>query len=143
MRIDAENNRDYLNGDFVYHLEEDIKKYGLKFEGFETCGVKLNSGSNAQERRGQVTKALQRVYDHLEARLCRHPPLILFILPSKDLTTYADVKWWADCVRGVPTVCITADGVFKAVGRVPNGKPPFDKTRRNNTLDFKVLGNLA
>lgn len=143
MRIDAGNNNDVWNGDFVYHLYEDIKKYGLNFNGFETCGVKLESGNNTEQRRGQVTRALSRVYDELAIRLGGPLPLILFILPSKDLTTYADVKWWADCVCGVPTVCITADGVRKAVGRTPNGKSPFDKTRRNNTLDLKVLGNLA
>lgn len=32
---------------------------------------------------------------------------VLIILPSKMISLYSDVKWWGDCVAGVPTICIT------------------------------------
>lgn len=59
----------------------------------------------------------------------KRPTLIVVLLPNKrlkELQTYADVKWWGDCIAGIPTVCISSDGVGKVLGR-----------------SQKALGNIA
>ncbi|KAF7881056.1 uncharacterized protein EAF02_006947 [Botrytis sinoallii] len=37
----------------------------------------------------------------------RNPRLLLVVVPDGDIRTYANIKWWGDCVAGIPTICIT------------------------------------
>ncbi|TGO14137.1 hypothetical protein BTUL_0057g00030 [Botrytis tulipae] len=42
------------------------------------------------------------------------PPLVVVLLPNgkkSGAELYSDVKWWGDCVSGIPTVCVSRDGV--------------------------------
>ncbi|TVY82147.1 Protein argonaute-2, partial [Lachnellula suecica] len=39
------------------------------------------------------------------------PNLVVVILPDHDAQVYSDVKWWADCQFGVPTVCVRLPAV--------------------------------
>lgn len=56
--------------------------------------------------------------------------LLIVALPSKDAKIYANVKWWADCLQGVPTVCVTKDSL-EGNWRAARGN-----------FDLSYLGNL-
>lgn len=45
----------------------------------------------------------------------QRPPIILIVLPNRDLRFYPEVKRWGDCQRGIPTVCITIEKLLKGV----------------------------
>jgi hypothetical protein len=54
------------------------------------------------------------------------PPLVLILLQSADAKTFADIKWWADCQQGVPSVCVRPDALRK----------------NYNKTDGRILANL-
>jgi hypothetical protein len=43
--------------------------------------------------------------------------LIVVILPSKDATIYADVKWWGDYMAGIPTICVSPDALRRVTSK--------------------------
>lgn len=132
--------------DFLFYLKQDLPRYGLNTsKDHEIVAVDPPLGDSCYGRRARVTATFKKAYEELHSRNGDgKPALIIFLLPSKTITLYSDVKWWADCVQGVPTVCVTADTIIKAVGKDPKkakNKPIL--TRRGRVLDPKVLGNLA
>jgi hypothetical protein len=66
------------------------------------------------------------------------PSMILVVLAADDETMYSDVKWWADCLQGVPTACVTANTVRKETdhGKVTNNGDWI------HTTDANLLGNI-
>jgi hypothetical protein len=101
-------------------LFKEFQKYGmansdLKFEKVSCTRVPTVDSSSSEYRR-HCTDLLNDAYQYLidnksdEAVI----PAILVILPSKDASLYAEVKWWGDCVKGVPTICITKQKIQKA-----------------------------
>ncbi len=72
-----------------------------------TNGI-LRSGADVRADRGAFAGNLDTAYDAMVRDLQpQERALIIAILPSKDATTYAHLKWWGDCRRGVPTICVT------------------------------------
>jgi hypothetical protein len=79
------------------------------------------------------------------------PPLVIVLLPSKDARTYGNVKWWADCVRGVPTLCVTKEKLRKnclqldkSGGRIPDTPivPKPDFTGNLRYLRSPIIGTM-
>lgn len=70
--------------------------------------------------------------------------LLFIILPENDETMYSDVKWWGDCVRGIPTMCITHKTISKALGFTLtfDGKGKVDGYYDDGTPDRMVVANL-
>lgn len=80
--------------------------------GFRTGGDPLIRAFNfhplkhrsARTERGNVLRELARVFAQLEQ--LQKPGLIVVLLPSRNASLYATVKRWADCIQGIPTVCM-------------------------------------
>ncbi|TGO08682.1 hypothetical protein BTUL_0196g00060 [Botrytis tulipae] len=100
---------------FAQDLGRKIRDYGVTFTGRENI-------SNASFSRIRVTFC-----NELNAALAvlrsenrgRNPRLLLVVVPDKDIRTYANIKWWGDCVAGIPTICITR-GVLTKGERIRN-----------------------
>lgn len=71
----------------------------------------------------------------------KEPPLLFIIIRSKDESTHSDVKWWGDCIRGIPTMYITYDTVFKALG-TPEFKDGKLIGLSNEQVDHMIFANL-
>lgn len=95
----------------------------LQTYGFSTSGepqvesvIAVWQGAPAK-RRTDFCHLLSGAFNKLEK-----PPLVLILLKSADATIFADIKWWADCIVGVPSVCIRPDAVrknfYKTDGRI-------------------------
>lgn len=100
---------------FGNHLLKALPKYG--FPTTEYAGeppVTYHFNDDPQVRRKQFCADLTTVFEKLES-----PALLLVLLSGDGAGIYSDLKWWADCVQGVATVCITPTAVnrdFKAKG---------------------------
>jgi len=93
-------------------------------DALETYGIFINQGQLpmvqdvaknfnriSQTRRLNFKGAFDAAYTQLGS-----PYLVVVLLPNTDTTTYSDVKWWADCDRGVATVCIGPKGLGTVSG---------------------------
>lgn len=92
--------------------------------------VPMLSIANPSVRRATFSISLDNAVIRLKQRGGRgDPPLVVVLLPNSkksDPDMYSDVKWWGDCVSGMPTVCVSTDGV-----------------ERGARPDLGVLANIA
>ncbi|TGO52411.1 hypothetical protein BOTNAR_0325g00040 [Botryotinia narcissicola] len=112
---------------FAQDLSRKIGDYGVTFTGPENI-------SNATFSRNGVSFCTR-----LNAALAilssnnggRNPRLLLVVVPDKDIRTYANIKWWGDCVAGFPTICITR-------GVLTKGK----EVNHRFQSDIEVISNI-
>ncbi|KAJ8063306.1 hypothetical protein OCU04_008536 [Sclerotinia nivalis] len=92
-------------------LQEDVKLIRPK------QNPKINKEDEGKQRRDYVERVLNIVFVSLAKKNhMKEPSLLVFILPNrknKDPATCSDIKWWADCIKGVPSTCISDDCVWK------------------------------
>ncbi|KUJ21351.1 Piwi-domain-containing protein [Mollisia scopiformis] len=129
---------------FLAHLVSELAFYEIPISGDFKLRVDPLVDRDSVVRRAHYSVAFQEIFDDVLRQAHTNPVMFLFILADKDATVYADIKWWADCIRGVPSICVTSTAVQKAVGKRPK---PTDRDLRlannKNILDCKVYGNLA
>jgi hypothetical protein len=70
-----------------------------------------DSSRNPQTRRANIKANLDAAHQTLG-----RPQLVVVLLLDTDATTYSDVKWWADCDRGIPTVYVSPRAVGAITG---------------------------
>lgn len=129
---------------FLEYLKTELARYEITISGDYNFRVNSVSGRFSANRRAQYCLALQTIVDRISNHAGKAPDMILFILPGKDAAIYADIKWWADCVGGVPSICVTGDAIHKAVGKPPKANAKdAPLTKGGNYLDKKVYGNIA
>lgn len=105
IRTGKSYNQAELN-DLKTVIPRELKKYYLKFTEVTIAEVILP---------GQVGRAMLKRELDLAWNKLKIPSVIIVQLPYKDLTIYADLKWWGDCDKGVATSCITAAKFRKQV----------------------------
>ncbi|KAM0130744.1 hypothetical protein ACHAO1_007696 [Botrytis cinerea] len=133
--IDTKNpnkTRQIRANDFARVLCADLYRYGFS-TGNEASfmeNVSMPLGSNPSVRRATFSITLDNAVTRLKQRGGGvNPPLVVVLLPNSkksDADIYSDVKWWGDCVSGMPTVCVSTDGV-----------------ERGARPDLGVLANIA
>lgn len=86
----------------------ELNGYGLETENDPNIKfVRFVEGGNYQMRRTNWQKTLDKAGDELCKDLERpEEKLLVIILPYKDQRAYSDIKWWADCWAGAPTLCL-------------------------------------
>ncbi|CAG8961370.1 hypothetical protein HYFRA_00013831 [Hymenoscyphus fraxineus] len=81
---------------------KELRKYGLTCLQTEDIPpiqfVAIQRGSDYQKRRADWQDALGHAYDFKKVGL------LVIILPRKEIKMYSDIKWWTDCVVGVPSM---------------------------------------
>lgn len=88
---------------FAQDLRRKIGDYGVTFTG----GESIFNAAFSRNRLNFCT-ALNTALEFLRSKnRGRNPRLLLVVVPKKDISTYANIKWWGDCVAGIPTICIT------------------------------------
>lgn len=86
---------------FLTALKREMRNYGFPSGIQHTVNRSLVVvNGNPHQRRNTFKAALDQIYHGQNASL------ILVFLPDHSAEVYSDVKWWADCQAGVPTVCI-------------------------------------
>lgn len=97
-------------------LQPQLRRYGFS--------THVNSVASTSPRLGRqnIVNALNQAYAELRSSEKSEnpdwkPPLILITFPQNANREdyYPDVKWWGDCIRGVPTMCLT----YKSLARFP------------------------
>ncbi|TGO35544.1 hypothetical protein BHYA_0154g00060 [Botrytis hyacinthi] len=126
------NTDDNASKDQVRKFAQDLKRkigdYGVTITGSESI-------SNAAFSRNRVNfcTALDAALGVLRSKnRGRNPRLLLVVVPDKDIRTYANIKWWGDCVAGIPTICITEEVLTK-------GK----KSNHRIQSDIGVISNIS
>lgn len=66
----------------------------------------------------------------------KSPSLIVILLSSEDAGAYSNIKRWADCVKGVPTVCVSPSALQKNLEAKDWNRNP------SKSGDPRLLGNL-
>jgi hypothetical protein len=119
---------------FVKTLVPALKTYGFETEtaAFHSLDISRNIwDDDSQKRRQNWSRELEKAYVQLDS-----PTLIVILLPNDIPMIYADIKRWADCEKGIPTVCVTPKAVRKNYNTKDfNHKP-------TNTGDPRLLGNI-
>ncbi|KAB8294275.1 hypothetical protein EYC80_009701 [Monilinia laxa] len=61
---------------------------------------------------------------------------------SGDAVLYSDIKWWGDCISGIPTVCVSSSGITKGVKLYADRLKPDCNLMANIALkiNFKLGG---
>lgn len=125
IRVDV--NRDNLFNAF----RRDLNNY-LNQNRIYTNGDPLDAFATTVGTRANFVANLNTAYNTLLSDSRRNntgdPPLVVVILSSKEPKTYAYLKWWGDCSKGIPTVCVT--------------RATIDGQFRSNQIDASFLGNL-
>lgn len=105
--------------DGVQLLNEKLVHYGVTMPGYNVDYARVVWVSRPQvdprnhkepQHRQNVCTTMSCAYSEVLSRLTREEarnPIVLVILPTRSIPLYSDVKWWADCVQGVHTVCVT------------------------------------
>lgn len=55
-------------------------------------------------------------------------PLVMVVLPVRSRKLYPEIKRWADCVIGIPTVCVLEKTLSKGGDRARCGNIRCGKT---------------
>ncbi|KAF5873532.1 putative piwi-domain-containing protein [Botrytis fragariae] len=138
IRLNVENNADKAE---VMNLARDLSRrigdYGVTITGNESvCDAAFSLN------RSNFCIGLNAALAALRSRnSSRNPRLLLVVVPDKNIRTYANIKWWGDCVAGIPTICITK-GVL-AKGRWIRGRFHSDVGVISNIslkINFKLGG---
>lgn len=87
--------------------------------------VAAAKGADPIRRRRQFGDSLTTMHNHFN-----RPPIVLVALASEDANVFSDVKYWADCLAGVKTVCIRPKAVRQ------------DLKARSKNGDGRLLGNV-
>jgi hypothetical protein len=107
-----------------------LQSYGFNISSHEVTEVEV--GKIYNRTRKSISEKLSEAYDKWTAMYKNKeaPSLILVILPNakKDIPLYSDIKWWSDCVVGIPTACVTHGAI--------------DKFKSNNAKDRAQLPNF-
>lgn len=97
-----------------------LQSYGLGAQNIHALDCRTQ-GSGGNQRQNIANK-LDDVWKKMG-----EPKLLLIMTCDKDARVYGDIKWWGDCLRGIPTICVTYE-VMDKIG-----------THR----DKSVIGDLA
>ncbi|KAF7928120.1 uncharacterized protein EAE97_009918 [Botrytis byssoidea] len=102
---------------FAGVLCADLPRYGFSTGNSASFieNAPISAIANPSARRAAFSATLDRAVARLKQRGGGFdPPLIVVLLPNgkkSEPELYSDVKWWGDCVCGIPTVCVSRDGV--------------------------------
>ncbi|KAF7911733.1 uncharacterized protein EAE98_011848 [Botrytis deweyae] len=125
---------------FIETLMGQLRNYGFSAQTYSMAPAIIDAGLNAmtsQLRRASVTTILNAVVTRWEQQFnLTGIPLIIVLLPNSKKSNprlYSDVKWWGDCVRGIPTVCISEDAIRKGA----------KKQGGDIKIDFNLMANIA
>jgi len=96
---------------FALNLAQYLANTGFNVNQANQHIVNLGNNVNTSNRATMVT-ALDAAHTRLD-QLANpdHVRLVIVALTSKNADTYANVKWWGDCRRGVRTLCITRNSL--------------------------------
>ncbi|TGO90691.1 hypothetical protein BPOR_0054g00020 [Botrytis porri] len=105
--------------DFAGVLCVDLHRYGFSTGTGKDAkfieSVPMSTSVNPTARRAGFSATLNSAVARLKQRGGGiDPPLVVVLLPypkKSEAGLYSDVKWWGDCISGIPTVCVSTDGV--------------------------------
>ncbi|KAF5870268.1 putative piwi-domain-containing protein [Botrytis fragariae] len=103
--------------DFARVLCADLHRYGFSTGNNASFmeSVPMSAIANPTVRRTAFSATLDGAVARLKQRGGGvDPPLVVVLLPNAKkggADLYSDVKWWGDCISGIPTVCVSTDGV--------------------------------
>ncbi|TEY53574.1 hypothetical protein BOTCAL_0244g00010 [Botryotinia calthae] len=101
---------------FAEDLRNTIKKYGITLTKKAIISDAVFSPTRSLFCNGlNAALTVLREKNHH-----KNPRLLLVVVPDKHIQTYSDIKWWGDCIAGIPTICITSGVLNK--GRSIDGK---------------------
>jgi hypothetical protein len=105
---------------FAEHLKNALGKYGFETSKYQIVPVQEVHGTYPTERRKLFSDGLTNAHNALRQasrddadQLANKAPLVVILMQNDDATVFSDIKWWADCIRGVPSVCVTGATVTR------------------------------
>lgn len=116
-------NRGKLSKDvFVGYVQNALPLYGFLPSDLSQRTHNISPlghfGKTPVARRQDFCTELDRAYTAASS-----PRSLLIMLASENADDFAHIKWWADCVQGVASVCIKPKAVKKVAGSAPSGDP--------------------
>ncbi|KAE8443761.1 hypothetical protein EG329_001355 [Mollisiaceae sp. DMI_Dod_QoI] len=113
---------------FGAHLLKQLSSYNVEFSGVADIeDVEASRGSPPANRRNQWTQRLERAWGQLGK-----PKFVLISLASENATIFSDIKYWCDCIKGLPSVCVKPKAIEK------------DRSHANIFYgDRRLLGNVC
>jgi hypothetical protein len=120
---------------FVKNLVNCLRDYGIRLSPHNSYSIRnirtIGSQQNQtlEMKRTQFCANLNAAWNALcppNSQAAAAPKLAVIALAGADAGVYADVRWWADCVVGIPCICISPGGIEKGA-----------------KLDRAMLGNVA
>ena len=128
---DTDNDIRWMENDLKSILVTNLSKYGLATNSIKAVDCPYgNQGRRSQ--RANIVAALDNAF----GRFKTPPTLLLVMVTSKDTSIYSDVKWWGDCKKGVPTICVTYDVLSQVV-------VTWDRRAGKSKPNPTIAGNLA
>ncbi|KAI9646022.1 hypothetical protein NHQ30_005460 [Ciborinia camelliae] len=100
---------------FSDHLISNIKSFGIEFNGDVRIEDAIGQTNNLfpTDRLASNTSLSAALTGLRRRNKGSNPTLLLVVVPNKDKRTYANIKWWGDCIVGIPTICISKDVLNK------------------------------
>ncbi|KAF7879476.1 hypothetical protein EAF04_000672 [Stromatinia cepivora] len=125
IRLNLEDNAPFEKVvKFAQDLKSKIEGYGIIFEN----GGRIYNAGFSQNRTVLGTHLTAALTDLTAGDGNRKPKLLLIVVPNKNIQTYANIKWWGDCIAGIPTICISAGVLTKT---------------KNGSTDVGVISNVS
>ena len=108
-------------------LRGSLRSYGISVDGANvalvTANVRMPGGQKTGQYRPNCQAQLDQGYHTLVSKSQQAglslPTLVMVIIPTRSIPLYGEIKTWGDCVKGIPTVCITKKKLEK-FGSDPN-----------------------
>ncbi|KAF7949123.1 hypothetical protein EAE96_008292 [Botrytis aclada] len=138
IRLDHTDNADKAAVQkFARDLRDKIRGYGISLKGNASI-----SDAAYSPNRLPFCFALNAALEAIRSRNGSiNPRLLLVVVPDKNIRTYANIKWWGDCIAGIPTICITTRVLTK--GKFIKGEFKRDMGVISNIslkINFKLGG---
>ncbi|KUJ21353.1 Piwi-domain-containing protein [Mollisia scopiformis] len=115
---------------FGAQLLDKLPKYNVNFNGsVAVVNVTAVRDGSAAERRTAWAQSLEQAWIEL-----KKPGFLLIALATENATIFSDIKFWCDCVKGVPSMCVKPKCIAKNK----------EKSRPDaRSGDGRLLGNVC
>lgn len=105
-------------GNFGTRLATALGNYGIHIIQpilVQNAALPAPAPNAPQLRRRNFGRNLRSAYQRLSSLDDQWAHLIVVLLLDTNTDAYSDIKWWAECELGIPTLCVAPKAVEKVI----------------------------
>ncbi|CZR67286.1 uncharacterized protein PAC_17185 [Phialocephala subalpina] len=110
---------------FGFQLLKQLPQYNVQFSGSVLEDAEATHAGSPGVRRTNFAVVLEQAWTKLGK-----PTFVLISLATENVTIFSDIKYWTECVKGIPSVCIKPKAIEK------------NAEKGSNVGDRRLLGNV-